>query len=68
MEKFLKYKINNKEAKLIKGGITYCEFLDMINYLNANGQGEQAGYLMERFNHGYIDLEDWNYNGNPPSC
>ncbi len=68
MENLEKYRLTKEEILCITGGITYCGYLEVMDYLYQKNP-DQAAVLSQRFNTGGIQFTDWNYNSdNIPSC
>ncbi|MCY1634601.1 hypothetical protein [Marinifilum sp. D737] len=70
MKKFEKFKLSKEEISDVLGGISYCDFIGVVNYLGDGNRNQidQSVILMQKFNRGEMQLSDWDYNGNPPAC
>ncbi|MBI9069321.1 MAG: hypothetical protein JEZ09_18635 [Salinivirgaceae bacterium] len=67
MKDLERYQLTIEEILEIKGGISYCEFIGVVKHLNRTNI-DQGVVLMQKFNQSQIQLEDWDYSGNPPQC
>ncbi|MFW5804678.1 MAG: hypothetical protein ACOCWG_05560 [bacterium] len=60
--------LSSEEMLSIVGGITYCGYIAVMQYLWQNGHHDQAVSIQQMFNSGNLEFSDWNYIGAPPSC
>lgn len=68
MKDLERYQLTTEEILGIKGGITYCNFMGVLKHLGENGHQDQKAVLTQQFIKGDMQLEDWDYSGNPPEC
>ncbi len=70
MKDLERYQLTVEEILEIKGGITFCGFVDVLNYLGDGNRNQidQQVILFQKFNRGEMQFEDYDYNGEPPAC
>ena len=70
MKDLERYQLTIEEILEIKGGITYCGFMDVLDHLGkgSRNQIDQSVVLFQKFNQGQMQFEDYDYNGEPPAC